>query len=162
MLRLENVEQLFDEHMVWQVDPKAAGQELDRVVFNIAVRRADLLNRVPWLIDGVFAAWAICIPFMPQPESYTRLMQARRVTWFQGASPSERDRLAPFFFTADLLRMELHELGNLVASENSAELIINYLGSPSGDEQWYADETEAEAEAEPAADSESEGRGEPA
>lgn len=138
MLTLENVQQLFTEHQVAERDPEALDQDLDRVVFAIAQRRAEVLQREPHLVDGVFAAWAICIPFMPQPASYTRLMQERRAEWFGDGSPEQREALAGAYFTEPLLRLELHELGNLVAADDSVERIAEYLGSRE-DSRDYSD-----------------------
>jgi predicted RNA-binding protein with RPS1 domain len=128
MLIQENVDQIFEESEVWERDPAAKAQGLNRVVFLIAQRRGEVRGLEPRLIDGVFAAWAICLPFFPQPESYTELMHARRAEWFEDVSDMQRDQRAIRFFSDDLLQLDLNELAEIVASEEAVERIEGYLG----------------------------------
>lgn len=129
MLRQENIDQIFEESEVWERDPAAEAQSLDRVVFLIARRRGEVRGFEPRLLDGVFAAWAICLPFFPQPESYTELMRARRAEWFEGVSDEQRDQRAIRFFSDDLLKLDLHQLASIVATEDAVERIEGYLGA---------------------------------
>lgn len=128
MLIQENVDQIFEESEVLERDPAAEAQGLNRVVFLIAQRRGEVRGLEPRLLDGVFAAWAVCLPFFPQPESYTELMRARRAEWFEGVSDEQRDQRAIRFFSDDLLRLDLHELAGIVATEDAVERIEGYLG----------------------------------
>jgi hypothetical protein len=128
MLTQENVDQIFEESEVWERDPAAKAQDLNRVVFLIAQRRGELNGLEPRLLDAVFAAWAICLPFFPQPESYTELMRARRAEWFEDVSDEQRDQRAIRFFSDDLLRLDLGELAEIVATEDAVERIEGYLG----------------------------------
>jgi predicted RNA-binding protein with RPS1 domain len=128
MLIQENVDQIFEESEVWEHDPAAKAQGLNRVVFLIAQRRGEVLGQEPRLLDGIFAAWAICLPFFPQPESYTALMHARRAEWFEGVSDKLRDQRAIRFFSDDLLHLDLNELAEVVASADAVQRIEAYLG----------------------------------
>jgi predicted RNA-binding protein with RPS1 domain len=128
MLIQENVDQIFEESEVWERDPAAKAQGLNRVVFLIAQRRGEVRGQEPRLLDGVFAAWAICLPFFPQPESYTELMYARRAEWFEGVSDKQRDQRAIRFFSDDLLQLDLNELAEIVATGDAVQRIEGYLG----------------------------------
>jgi hypothetical protein len=129
MLIQENVDQIFAENEVWDRDPAAGREDLNRVVFLIAQRRGEVLGREPLLIDGFFSAWAVCLPLFPQPEAYTQLMQERRAEWFDGVSSALLDQRAPQFFTDSLLRLDLHELAGIVAVDDAVERIQGYLGT---------------------------------
>ena len=138
MLTQENIDQIFEESEVWERDPAAESQGLNRVVFLIARRRSEIRGVGPRLLDGVFAAWAICLPFFPQPESYSELMRARCAEWFEGVSEEERDQRAVRFFSDNLLQLGLHELAWIVATDDAVERIQDYLGvlpDPGGEEE---------------------------
>lgn len=128
MLTQENIDQIFEESEVWERYPAAESQGLNRVVFLIALRRSEIRGLEPRLLDGVFAAWAICLPFFPQPESYSELMRTRCVEWFEGVSEEKRAQRAVQFFSDDLLRLGLHRLAWIVAVDDAVERIQDYLG----------------------------------
>jgi hypothetical protein len=123
LLTRDNIQQIFDEHRVFELDPEAEGQFLVDAVFGIGVQRGEALGREPRLEDGVFAAWAICIPMFPQPESYTELMRARRREFFSDVSPDDAFARGRQFFPSRLLRLQLHGLGNMVTAEDAAQQI---------------------------------------
>lgn len=126
-------------------DPAAEAQDLSLVLFTIAQRRAEVLQREPRLIDAGFAVWAICLPFCRQHESYSRLMQERRAEWFDTRSAEQRIERAQIYFTDAFLRLELDELARLVTAENAVELIAEYLGSLEGEGDLVRDAVPSEA-----------------
>lgn len=134
MLTQDNIDQIFEESEMRRRDPAAEAQGLSRVVFVIAVTRATVNSVPPTLRDGLFSAWAICLPFFPQPRNYTSLMKVRRAEWFNNVSERERDQRARRFFTQDFLRLDLHGLAAIVANRNAMTLIRPYLGELSQDE----------------------------
>jgi hypothetical protein len=146
VLTLQNIEQLFTEYDVFEEDPAAHEQDLDRVVFAVAAQRGSLFGNEPRLVDGLFAAWAICLPFMPQPASYTQLMQSRRHEWFGSAPTYLRELRARHYFTDALLILEIHQLAALVTADDAADRIQEYLGDLSAVESGR----DAESAAEPA------------
>jgi hypothetical protein len=130
LLTRSNIDQIFDEHNVYELDPEAEQQNLAAVVFAIGDERSRVLDRESRLEDGVFASLAICIPSWKQNHSYTELMQSRRREWFSDISEDAAVARARSFFRPSLLQLELYELGNLVASKDAATLIQAHLGSP--------------------------------
>ena len=127
MLTLENVQQIFDEHEVYARDDEAKNQHLDHIVFAIGEARARLLKRSSRLEDGVFAAWAVCLPSFPQPDSYSNLMRRVRKGLLTNVSSDEAGAAGKIFFADSLLRLEIHELGKLVTSPDAAEQIQEHL-----------------------------------
>lgn len=138
MLTQDNIDQIFEESEMRKRDPAAKAQGLSRVVFVIAVTRATVNSVPPTLRDGLFSAWAICLPFFPQPPNYTSLMKERRAEWFNNVPGRERDQRARRFFTREFLRLDLHGLAAIVANPEAETLIQRYLGTLSQDE--YATE----------------------
>lgn len=127
MLSIENVQQIFEEHEVYAHDDEAERQHLDEVVYGIGEARARALKRKSRLEDGVFAAWAICLPSFPQPKAYSALMMRVRKGLLAEVSPEAARSAGRFFFAESLLRMEIHELGRLVTSRDAATQIDQYL-----------------------------------
>src|SRR6266404_4541034 len=106
MLSETNIAQILEEHQVLEQEPEAAEQHLDVVLLAIGERRADLRKRDSRLEDGVFAAWAICLPGWPQDARYHSLMRARRAQWFTNISIRTASRRAAGYFTTELLGLE--------------------------------------------------------
>jgi hypothetical protein len=130
-----NITQIFDEHQVFALDEDAEQQRLWEVILTMGEARASYLGRASRLEDGLFAAWAICLPMFRQPRSYTELMHDRRRSWFPpGLSSGERRERARRFFTESLYRLELHELGNVINSDMAEKTISDHLGSLDGPE----------------------------
>jgi hypothetical protein len=130
VLTIDNIMQIFDEHEVFAHDPGAAEQRLPEVLLTMGEHRADCLTRASRVEDGVFSAWAICLPFFRQRPAYTQLMQERRRMWFPPElSSPERAHRARNFFSDSLLRMDLDQLGELVNAPGADERIGTYLGS---------------------------------
>jgi hypothetical protein len=129
MLSRENIEQLIAEHEVFERDRALQAYDLGLILLTIGQRRAEELGRGdhPWLDDGLFAAWAICIPGFYNPESYTRLMRNRMSEYFDGATTDEVIERARDFFPASFLSLHLHQLGNLVSSPNGADWVERHL-----------------------------------
>jgi hypothetical protein len=132
MLTKENIEQLLSEHDVFEQDPSLRGYDLGVILLAIAQRRAEVLGRggQPWLDDGLFAAWAICIPSFYNPKSYTELMRRRMSEYFEGVGTEELVRRARDFFPPALLSLHLYQLGNFVSSPNGAEWLEQHLLEP--------------------------------
>lgn len=129
MLTQENIDQIFDEHGVWELDRAARAEHLNIAVYCIAQKRASVLYQSARITDGVFAAWAICLPFFPQPESYTQFMAQRRRQWFQGLDPKLLPVQASAYFSDSLLRLDLHQLAEIVTAEDAVTRIQEYLGT---------------------------------
>lgn len=130
MLTRDNIEQILSEHEVFEQDPSLRPYDLGLILFTIAGRRAEEFGRAdsPWLDDGLFAAWAICIPGFYNPASYTDLMRSRMREFFDGAiSDEEIVSRARNFLPPAFLSFHLHQLGNLVSSPNGAEWLGRHL-----------------------------------
>jgi len=87
-------------------------------------------DRLSRLDDGVFAAWAMCLPFSRKDNYYSELIRTRRQEWFYGVPASLAETRARLFFTRDFLLLDLGQLARLVASPpTSNELVGRYLGN---------------------------------
>jgi hypothetical protein len=129
MLRRAHVDEIFEEHDVFNLDPDAEAQHLAAVVFAIGLQRGEVLERDPRIEDGIFASLAICIPSWKQKHRYTEFMQGRRREWFTNMSEDDAFRRGSFFFAPGLYRFELYELGELVNSRDPVASVEPYLGS---------------------------------
>ena len=133
LLTLEHVQEIFTEHLVFDLDPPAQEQQLDVVVYSMGLRRGEIWDRTPRIEDGVFASLALCIPLWRQNPRYTEFMQLRRQGWFSGVDSQEASRRARDFFSPALYVLEIYELGPLVNSSVPAEEFPQYFQPPT----WY-------------------------
>lgn len=127
MLSRENVLQILAEHEVFRREPQARSQHLDVVLLAMGERRARYLRRASRFEDGIFAAWAICLPIFPQNRTYTQLMRARRAKWFSEVPTGMARERAVTFFKDELFGLELHQLGALVMRSDATRRIAPYL-----------------------------------
>ena len=121
MLSEENVLQILEEHEVFQREPEARGQNLTEIILAVGNKRAKELDRGSRLEDGIFAAWAFCIPIFPQRERYTAFMRSVRRELFQGDAPNIASDRAENFFLPEFLRLGLEELGMIVTREDALD-----------------------------------------
>jgi hypothetical protein len=130
LLTRSNIDQIFEENNVYDLDSEAREQNLAAAIFAIGEERAGVLDRQSRMEDGLFASLAVCIPGYKQHPRYTELMQVRRREWFGDASEDAVVQRASSFFMPSLLRLDLYKLGSLVDSEDAVTVIQAHLGSP--------------------------------
>jgi hypothetical protein len=128
MLTRANIDQIFEEHEVFDRDREAKEHHLLVVELTIGLERGNVLGRASRLEDGGFVSLAICVPLWKQNPSYTELMQSRRREWF-GYTEENQARVSGFLLCPELYRLDVYELGSVIDARDPLGAVEEYLGS---------------------------------